>query len=130
MIKKNLNRGKVCSLVTKRSRLYHEHIVSVSIHSTDFFLLRIPNAERPLVTALLVGQRAGLRTAMFPILEQGKHIPPHRDPYNGVLRFNLDPIVPEPRERLAIRVADRVCHWEEGRALIFDDHGALSPASA
>ncbi len=64
----------------------------------------------------------GLRTAMFSILEPGKHIPPHRDPYNGVLRLHLGLIVPEPRERLAIRVADRVCHWEEGKALVFDDH--------
>jgi ornithine lipid ester-linked acyl 2-hydroxylase len=64
----------------------------------------------------------GLKTAMFSILEPGKHIPPHRDPYNGVLRLHLGLIVPEPRERLAIRVADRVCHWEEGKALVFDDH--------
>jgi ornithine lipid ester-linked acyl 2-hydroxylase len=64
----------------------------------------------------------GLKTAMFSILEPGKHIPPHRDPYNGVLRLHLGLIVPEPRDRLAIRVADQVCHWEEGKALVFDDH--------
>ena len=64
----------------------------------------------------------GLRTAMFSILEPGKHIPPHRDPYNGVLRLHLGLVVPEPRDEVAIRVADRVCHWEEGRALVFDDH--------
>jgi hypothetical protein len=44
----------------------------------------------------------GLKTAMFSILEPGKHIPPHRDPYNGVLRFHLGLIVPEPREALGI----------------------------
>jgi ornithine lipid ester-linked acyl 2-hydroxylase len=32
------------------------------------------------------------------------------------------PSIPEPRERLAIRVGDRVLHWEEGKALVFDDH--------
>jgi ornithine lipid ester-linked acyl 2-hydroxylase len=64
----------------------------------------------------------GLKTAMFSILEPGKHIPPHRDPYNGVLRLHIGLIVPEPRDRLAIRVADQVCHWEEGKALVFDDH--------
>jgi ornithine lipid ester-linked acyl 2-hydroxylase len=64
----------------------------------------------------------GLKTAMFSILEPGKHIPPHRDPYNGVLRFHLGLIVPEPRDALAIRVADQVLHWEEGKALVFDDH--------
>ena len=63
----------------------------------------------------------GLKTAMFSIFDPGKHLPPHRGPYNGVLRFHLGLIVPEPREKIAIRVADKICHWEEGRALIFDD---------
>ena len=30
-------------------------------------------------------------------------------------------IVPEPREAVGIRIDGRVCHWEEGRALVFDD---------
>ena len=63
----------------------------------------------------------GLKTAMFSIFEPGKHLRAHRGFYNGVLRFHLGLIVPEPRDRIAIRVGDRVCHWEEGRALIFDD---------
>lgn len=63
----------------------------------------------------------GLKTAMFSILEPGKHLAPHRGPYNGVLRLHLGLIVPEVSERLAIRVADRVCHWKEGKVLIFDD---------
>ena len=41
---------------------------------------------------------------MFSILEPGKHLPPHRGPYNGVLRLHLGLIVPEPREQLGIRV--------------------------
>jgi beta-hydroxylase len=63
----------------------------------------------------------GLKTAMFSIFEPGKHLPAHRGPYNGVLRFHLGLIVPEPREKIAIRVDKQICHWEEGRALIFDD---------
>jgi beta-hydroxylase len=63
----------------------------------------------------------GLKTAMFSIFEPGKHLPAHRGPYNGVLRLHLGLIVPEPREKIAIRVADQVCHWEEGKVLIFDD---------
>ncbi len=63
----------------------------------------------------------GLKTAMFSIFEPGKHLPPHRGFYNGVLRFHLGLIVPEPRNQIAIRVGDRICHWEEGRGLIFDD---------
>jgi len=63
----------------------------------------------------------GLKTAMFSIFEPGKHLPPHRAPYNGVLRLHLGLIVPEPREKIGIRVYDQVCHWQEGRALVFDD---------
>jgi beta-hydroxylase len=63
----------------------------------------------------------GLTTAMFSILEPGKRIPPHRGPYNGVLRLHLGLIVPEPRERTGIRVGSERRHWQEGRALIFDD---------
>ncbi|MEX0851850.1 MAG: aspartyl/asparaginyl beta-hydroxylase domain-containing protein [Bauldia sp.] len=64
----------------------------------------------------------GLTTAMFSIFEPGKHLPPHRGPYNGVLRFHLGLIVPKAAgDKVAIRVLDRVCHWQEGKALIFDD---------
>jgi aspartyl/asparaginyl beta-hydroxylase (cupin superfamily) len=63
----------------------------------------------------------GLITAMFSILEPGKRLPPHRGPYNGVLRLHLGLIVPEPRDRLGIRVEDEVYCWREGEAVIFDD---------
>jgi aspartyl/asparaginyl beta-hydroxylase (cupin superfamily) len=63
----------------------------------------------------------GLKTAMFSIFEPRKHLPAHRGFCNGVLRFHLGLIVPEPRDQIAIRVGDVICHWEEGRALIFDD---------
>jgi ornithine lipid ester-linked acyl 2-hydroxylase len=63
----------------------------------------------------------GLITVMFSILEPGKHLPPHRGPYNGVLRLHLGLIVPEPREQLGIRVENEVYRWREGEAVIFDD---------
>lgn len=63
----------------------------------------------------------GLRTAMFSILDPGKRIPPHRGPYNGVLRLHLGLLVPEPHERLGIRIGSEQRHWQEGCALIFDD---------
>ena len=63
----------------------------------------------------------GLKTAMYSIFEPGKHLPAHRGPYNGVLRLHLGLIVPEPRDRIAIRVDQQTCHWEEGKVLIFDD---------
>jgi beta-hydroxylase len=63
----------------------------------------------------------GLKSAMFSIFEPGKHLPPHRGPYNGVLRFHLGLMVPDEPDRIGIRVDDRICRWKEGEALIFDD---------
>ncbi len=63
----------------------------------------------------------GLITVMFSIFEPNKHLPPHRGPYNGVLRLHLGLIVPEPREQLGIRVENAVYRWKEGEAVVFDD---------
>ena len=63
----------------------------------------------------------GMTTAFFSILSPRKHIPAHRGPYNGVLRLHLGLIVPEPRDRVRIRVDDQICTWEEGKCLLFDD---------
>ena len=63
----------------------------------------------------------GLKTAMFSIFEPGQHLPPHRGPYNGVLRLHLGLMVPEPQHAAAIRIGGQVCHWQEGHVLIFDD---------
>jgi ornithine lipid ester-linked acyl 2-hydroxylase len=65
----------------------------------------------------------GLKTALFSILEPGKHLQPHRGAYNGVLRLHLGLLVPDAGgpDELAIRVGNEVCRWQEGKALIFDD---------
>ncbi len=80
-----------------------------------------PNIDLCPQTWRIIQAIPGLTTAMFSILEPGKRIPAHRGPYNGVLRLHLGLIVPEPRERLAIRVGPEQHHWQEGHALIFDD---------
>jgi len=72
-------------------------------------------------TARLLREIPGIKTAFFSILEPGKYIPPHRGPYNGVLRLHLGLIVPQARERCWIRVHDQILHWQEGKVLIFDD---------
>ena len=80
-----------------------------------------PNIEMCPETWRVIQSIPGLTTAMFSILEPGKRLPPHRGPYNGVLRLHLGLLIPEPRERLAIRVGHEQRHWQEGRVLIFDD---------
>jgi beta-hydroxylase len=79
------------------------------------------NCRRCPETAQLLQTIPGMRTAMFSILAPGKRLPEHRGPYNGVLRYHLALIVPEPRESCGIRVGTDVRHWEEGKSLVFDD---------
>src|SRR5437660_12116805 len=56
------------------------------------------NCDRcPETTRLLEGVPA-MTTAFFSILGPRKHIPDHRGPYKGVLRYHLALMVPEPRD--------------------------------
>ena len=71
-------------------------------------------------TARLLEGIPGMKTAMFSILAPGKHIPEHRGPYKGVLRYHLGLIVPEPA-LCRIRVGNDIRRWEEGKSLVFDD---------
>ena len=86
-----------------------------------FGIPSVQNIRQCAETWRILQKIPGLKTAMFSIFEPGKHLPAHRGPYNGVLRFHLGLIVPEPRQQVAIRVGSQLCHWHEGRALIFDD---------
>lgn len=79
------------------------------------------NCARCPETTRLIEQVPGMKTAFFSILSPGKHIPDHRGPYKGVIRYHLGLKVPEPKEKCRIRVGDDVRHWEEGKSLIFDD---------
>jgi ornithine lipid ester-linked acyl 2-hydroxylase len=79
------------------------------------------NAARCPETARLLDGIPGLTTAFFSILAPGKHIPEHRGPWRGVLRYHLALRVPEPASTAGIEVGGQVAHWEEGRSLLFDD---------
>jgi beta-hydroxylase len=72
-------------------------------------------------TTALVEAIPGMVTAMFSILSPGKHIPAHRGPYKGLLRYHLGLIVPSAKEACRIRVGDEIRHWEEGKGMVFDD---------
>jgi beta-hydroxylase len=79
------------------------------------------NCARCPETTRLVESIPGMTTAMFSILSPGKHIPPHDGPYKGVLRYHLALLVPEPADRVGIRVGGQVARWHEGESLVFDD---------
>jgi ornithine lipid ester-linked acyl 2-hydroxylase len=79
------------------------------------------NCRRCPETTKLLKKMPGMKTAFFSILAPGKHLPPHRGPWKGVLRLHLALLIPEPAEMCAIRVGSQTRHWEEGRVMIFDD---------
>ena len=88
---------------------------------SSYFRRNERNIEQCPETWRLVQGVPGLVSVMFSVLEPGARLPAHHGPYNGLLRLHLGLIVPEPREAVAIRIDGAVHHWEEGRALIFDD---------
>jgi beta-hydroxylase len=110
---------------------FQDILKEVSTIQTDndwktFFLAGIgmdcsENAKRCPETMRLLGKIPGMKTAFFSILSPHKHIPAHRGAYNGVLRLHLALLVPEPREKVRIRIGNEFHNWTEGKALIFDD---------
>ena len=81
----------------------------------------VDNCRRCPETARLIEAIPEIKTAFFSILGPRKHIPEHRGPYSGVLRYHLGLVVPRRKELCRIRVASETVHWEEGRSLVFDD---------
>ncbi|MGH9105486.1 MAG: aspartyl/asparaginyl beta-hydroxylase domain-containing protein [Acidimicrobiales bacterium] len=79
------------------------------------------NCRRCPKTAALLDSIPGLVTGFFSILSPGKHIPPHRGPWRGVLRYHLALKVPEPAAASGITVGGEEAHWVEGKSLLFDD---------
>ena len=71
-------------------------------------------------TTRLVTSVPGMKTAFFSILGPRSHVPPHRGPYKGLLRYHLGLKIPAP-DRCGIRVADQRLTWREGESLLFDD---------
>jgi beta-hydroxylase len=79
------------------------------------------NCEKAPHTTRLVEAIPGMKTAFFSILLPGKHIPPHRGPYKGVIRCLLGVKIPEPKNQCGLKAGGETRHWEEGQCMIFDD---------
>jgi ornithine lipid ester-linked acyl 2-hydroxylase len=78
------------------------------------------NCARCPRTAALLERIPGMTSAFYSILLPRKHLPAHRGPYAGVLRYHLGLVVPDPAA-CRIRVGGQIGHWQEGASLIFDD---------
>lgn len=126
-------RSELDQVMTFRDQIpsFHEILKEVGAITADdswktYFLAGIgmdceQNAKRCPQTARLLKKIPGMKTAFFSILSPGKHIPAHRGAFNGILRLHLGLLVPEPREKVRIRIGNDFHHWTEGKALIFDD---------
>ncbi|MBM3844829.1 MAG: aspartyl/asparaginyl beta-hydroxylase domain-containing protein [Verrucomicrobia bacterium] len=129
----HLIRRELDQVMTFRDRIpsFHEILKEAGTITADdqwktFFLAGIgmdcrENARRCPETMRLLGKIPGMKTAFFSILSPRKHIPAHRGAFNGVLRFHLGLLVPEPRSQVRIRIGNDFYHWTEGKSLIFDD---------
>lgn len=79
------------------------------------------NCARCPATEQALRKIPGMMTAMFSILSPDKVIPPHRGPYNGVLRYHLGLVVPDEGRHSGIRVGNETRAWQVGQSLVFDD---------
>jgi aspartyl/asparaginyl beta-hydroxylase (cupin superfamily) len=79
------------------------------------------NCRRCPETARLLDNTPELQNAWFSILAPHYRIPPHHGPTKGIVRIHLGLIIPQQREQCWIRVHDRICHWDEGKCIVFDD---------
>ncbi len=79
------------------------------------------NCRRCPQTTRLIEQIPGMKTAFFSILFPHKHIPEHRGPYKGVLRYHLGLKIPQPIQGCRLRIEDEIRYWREGESLMFDD---------
>ncbi|MCK5710814.1 MAG: aspartyl/asparaginyl beta-hydroxylase domain-containing protein [Deltaproteobacteria bacterium] len=126
-------REEIDQVMERREDLpsFHEIMPEVKTITTDnnwktFFLAGYglesdENTKRCPETMRLLRKIPGMKTAMFSILSPNKHIPAHKGPFNGVLRYHLGLIIPEPKEKCRIRIDKEIKHWNEGESIIFDD---------
>jgi beta-hydroxylase len=76
-------------------------------------------AKAPRTSALLE-EMPQITTAMFSIIDGGKHIPPHIGFFKGVLRYHLGLIVPTDAPCYIV-VGGQKYNWKEGEDVLFDD---------
>jgi aspartate beta-hydroxylase len=74
--------------------------------------------------AALVAASPEVLSASISFLAPGKHVPPHRGPFRGVLRFYLGLAMPrsaDGRPAAVLKIADREYRIADGECLLWDD---------
>jgi aspartate beta-hydroxylase len=94
------------------------------------FILKAYGVEAPRnlaacpTLAALVASSPDVLSASFSFLAPWKHIPAHRGPFRGVLRFYLVlamPLAPDGRPAAVLRIDDAEHRLASGSALLWDD---------
>lgn len=82
------------------------------------------NIARCPLLAALVAESPGVLSASISFLAPGKHIPPHRGPFRGLLRFYLGLAMPRRADGVpaaVLRIAGRDYRIADGECLLWDD---------
>lgn len=85
------------------------------------------NCARCPTTARLVEQVPNMTSAMFSVFAPHTHLPTHRAPNKGSMRYQLALVIPGPKGACRIRIGPTTYEWVEGESLLFDhavDHEA------
>lgn len=89
------------------------------------------NTERCPRTTALVRDIPDLQIAGFSVLGPGAHLPRHRGPNRGALRYQIGLVVPPPERSCRIEVGSVTHVWSEGASMVFDhsvEHEAWNDA--
>lgn len=78
------------------------------------------NTARCPRTTELVRDIPGLQVAAFSVLGPRSHLPRHRGPNRGALRYQIGLRVPGEPGDCRIEVGDRMHVWSEGASMVFD----------
>lgn len=78
------------------------------------------NCARCPVTTSLVRDIPGLQIAGFSVLGPHTHLPRHRGPNRGALRYQVGLKVPDPAGSSRIQIGDEVHIWSDGASMVFD----------
>ncbi|HEY9049877.1 MAG TPA: aspartyl/asparaginyl beta-hydroxylase domain-containing protein [Ohtaekwangia sp.] len=71
-------------------------------------------------TIKLLRSMPNIKAAMFVVLPAGSHLPVHRDPYAGSLRYHLGLITPNSDD-CNIVVDGQMYSWRDGQDVLFDE---------
>ncbi len=82
------------------------------------------NQEKCPVTAGLIHENPAVQSATFSFLEGGKHLPAHRGPFRGVLRYHLGLVIAKDAQGASNNlfcINGKYHSLNEGEGLLWDD---------